>query len=358
MSEPGFKTHLHQLRTLVDAALSDELAKAKWPASLKSAAEYSLMAGGKRLRPMLVLLANEVCGGQQNKALPAACAIEMIHTYSLIHDDLPSMDDDDFRRGRPTSHKVFGEALAILAGDCLLTLAFETIAATSNSSQISDGRQLAEQIRILAAAAGGAGMVGGQVLDLEAERGAFVAGKSPAKMAGNGENNSCGQDSSTVQLEAISADSVAGRTIHSPTNSKTVQNDSNQTAETRVVELSQIHKMKTGALIAGALELGAASADADEHSRKQLRHYGHCIGLAFQIADDLLDVTGDQTKLGKKPGRDADLGKLTYPGLLGIQNSRAKAEQLVQEACDAVAVFGERSRWLMELAQFIVERDH
>ena len=116
--------------------------------------------------------------------------------------------------------------------------------------------------------------------------------------------------------------------------------------------------MKTGALIAGALELGAASANADEHSRKQLRHYGHCIGLAFQIADDLLDVTGDQSKLGKKPGRDADLGKLTYPGLLGIENSRAKAEQLVQEACDAIAVFGDRSRWLTELARFIVERDH
>ena len=155
-----------------------------------------------------------------------------------------------------------------------------------------------------------------------------------------------------------SAESAADRSATSFTNPKTLQNDSNQTAETRVVELSQIHKMKTGALIAGALELGAASADADEHGRKQLRHYGHCIGLAFQIADDLLDVTGDQTKLGKNTGRDADLGKLTYPGLLGIESSRAKAEQLVQEACDAVAVFGDRSRWLTELARFIVERDH
>ncbi len=358
MSEPGFKTYLHELRTFVDAALADELAKANWPTSLKSAAEYSLMASGKRLRPVLVLLSNEVCGGRQKDAIPAACAIEMIHTYSLIHDDLPSMDDDDFRRGRPTSHKVFGEALAILAGDCLLTLAFETISAASNSSGVDNARQISEQIRILAAAAGGAGMVGGQVLDLEAERGAFVTAKSPPPIARNSENLGCETGISAVEQELHSANPAAVRSVPSPTNSKTVQNVSNQTAQTRVVELSQIHKMKTGALIAGALDLGAASADADVNSRKQLRHYGHCIGLAFQIADDLLDVTGDQTKLGKNPGRDADLGKLTYPGLLGIANSRAKAEQLVQEACDAVAVFGDRSRWLTELARFIVERDH
>ena len=358
MSEPGFKTHLRELRTLVDAALADELAKTNWPANLKSAVEYSLMASGKRLRPVLVLLANEVCGGQQKDAIPAACAIEMIHTYSLIHDDLPSMDDDDYRRGRPTSHKVFGEALAILAGDCLLTMAFETIAAAANSSSIANSRQISEQIRILASAAGGAGMVGGQVLDLEAERGAFVAANRPVAMPENLKNHSCEQDSSAVVQEVNSADSATTQSVPSSTNSKTVQNVSNQTAETRVVELSQIHKMKTGALIAGALELGAASADANEHSRKQLRHYGHCIGLAFQIADDLLDVAGDQSKLGKKPGRDADLGKLTYPGLLGIENSRAKAEQLVQEACEAVVVFGDRSRWLTELARFIVERDH
>ena len=160
MSDPGFKTYLHELRTLVNAALANELAKANWPNSLKSAAEYSLMASGKRLRPVLVLLSNEVCGGRQQDAIAAACAIEMIHTYSLIHDDLPSMDDDDFRRGRPTSHKVFGEALAILVGDCLLTMAFETISAASNSSGIDNVLQISEQIRILAAAAGGAGMVG------------------------------------------------------------------------------------------------------------------------------------------------------------------------------------------------------
>ena len=357
MSEPGFKTHLRDLRTLVDAALTAELAQATWPVHLKSAVEYSLMASGKRLRPVLVLLANEVCGGQQEDAIPAACAIEMIHTYSLIHDDLPSMDDDDFRRGRPTSHKVFGEALAILAGDCLLTMAFETIAA-ANSTGVANTRTISEQIRILAVAAGGAGMVGGQVLDLEAERGPFAAAESSIQTPGNGRNHGCEQASSTVDPTANSAEPAANRSTQQPTIEKSDKNGSNQSVETRVVELSQIHKMKTGALIAGALELGAASADADENSRKQLRHYGHCIGLAFQIADDLLDVTGDQSKLGKKPGRDADLGKLTYPGLLGIENSRAKAEQLVQEACDAVAVFGDRSRWLTELARFIVERDH
>ncbi len=358
MSDPGFKTHLHQLRILVETALNNQLAQADWPANLTAAVEYSLMAGGKRLRPVLVLLANEVCGGQQQDAIPAACAIEMIHTYSLIHDDLPSMDDDDFRRGRPTSHKVFGEALAILAGDCLLTLAFETIAASANSSKVAHAQQISEQIRILASAAGGAGMVGGQVLDLEAERGAFVAGKSGAKITENNENSGCETGESAVQERLNSANSAASESVPSASNLKTVQKDSNQTAETRVVELSRIHKMKTGALIAGALELGAASGNADESSRKQLRHYGHCIGLAFQIADDLLDVTGDQTKLGKKPGRDVDLGKLTYPSLMGIENSRAKAEQLVQEACDAVAVFGDRGRWLTELARFIVERDH
>ena len=358
MTNSAFKVHLEELRTVIEAALVEKLDRTAWPNSLKASVEYSLMAGGKRLRPVLVLLANEMCGGRREDAIPAACAIEMIHTYSLIHDDLPSMDDDDFRRGRLTSHKVFGEALAILAGDCLLTLAFETIAMQVTRAATSSGVQIVEQMRILASASGGSGMVGGQVLDLEAERGAFV----------NAENGELQQDhvrkpgwdpGTPAVLKVVnSVDSAGVQGDTSSSKSDSGQNDSNRTAETRVVELSQIHRMKTGALIAGALELGAATASADSDSRNLLRQFGHCIGLAFQIADDLLDVTGDQTRLGKKPGRDADLGKLTFPVLLGIANSRAKAEQLVQEACDAVAVFGDRSRWLRELARFIVERDH
>jgi len=358
MTNSAFKVHLEELRTVIEAALVETLDRGGWPNSLKSAVEYSLMAGGKRLRPVLVLLANEMCGGRQADAIPAACAIEMVHTYSLIHDDLPSMDDDDFRRGRLTSHKVFGEALAILAGDCLLTLAFETIATQVTGTGEINGLQIAEQMRILASAAGGSGMVGGQVLDLEAERGALVNVENAEMDVQNTGKHGCESGATAVQKAVDSVDfpSVQGETSSSIPDF--CPNDSNRTAETRVVELSQIHRMKTGALIAGALELGAATTSADPDIRNRLQHFGHCIGLAFQIADDLLDVTGDQTRLGKKPGRDADLGKLTYPGLLGIESSRAKAEQLVQEACDAVAVFGDRSRWLRELARFMVERDH
>jgi geranylgeranyl diphosphate synthase type II len=344
---------LDDLRTIVEPALRTALSHAEWPDSLKSAVEYSLMAGGKRLRPILVLLASEVCGGSRQVALPAAVAIEMIHTYSLIHDDLPSMDDDDFRRGRPTSHKVFGEALAILAGDCLLTSAFETV----SSAPLPPG-QIVELVRILAAAAGGSGMVGGQVHDLEAERGSFLRAENSALRSEMTPITSCGVKERTADATANLQGSLAETETSTSPNSDFLTNDSNRTADTRVVELTRIHKMKTGALIAGALELGAICASADSKSRNQLRQYGHCIGLAFQIADDLLDVTGEQTKLGKKPGRDVDLGKLTYPGLLGIDESRKKAEHLIQEACRAVEVFGDRSRWLKDLARFIVERDH
>lgn len=353
MTQSAFSVHFSELRNTVDAALAKEIARAAWPDSLKSAVEYSLMAGGKRLRPVLVLLANEVCGGEQQNAISAACAIEMIHTYSLIHDDLPSMDDDDFRRGRPTSHRVFGEAMAILAGDCLLTLAFETI-----TSSPLEHRQVAELARILATAAGGAGMVGGQVLDLEAERGKFVKPENGPQKQEKKQNQSC--DSAGNAVPAV-ADSVGSCSVHLAPNGRmpdSGENVSNRMAETRVEELCRIHRMKTGALIVGALELGAVCASADQNSRQQLRRYGDCIGLAFQIADDLLDVTGDQSQLGKQPGRDVDLGKLTFPSLLGIESSRSKAEELVQEACQAVSFFGDHSVWLKDLAKFIVERDH
>ena len=353
MTKTTFQGHLDDLRSIVEPALRSALYRADWPKSLSAAVEYSLMAGGKRLRPVLVLLANEVCGGSVEAAVPAAIAIEMIHTYSLIHDDLPSMDDDDFRRGRLTSHKVFGEALAVLAGDCLLTSAFEIV----TSAPLATG-QIAELVRILASASGGGGMVGGQVLDLEAERGSFLTAENSAALSEMTSNTGCRAGEVAVSRTAEFTGSSEQNEPVPSSKSDLRANDSNQTAETRVVELTRIHKMKTGALIAGALELGAVCASADSVSRSQLRKYGHCIGLAFQIADDLLDVTGEQTKLGKKPGRDVDLGKLTYPGLLGINESRQKAEQLVQEACRAVEVFGDRSVWLKDLARFIVERDH
>ena len=358
MANSPFNEYVRSLRAVVEAALAEELTKVSWPESLKAAVEYSLMAGGKRLRPILVLMANEVCGGAQADAIPAACAVEMIHTYSLIHDDLPAMDDDDFRRGRPASHKVFGEALAILAGDCLLTLAFETITSPITSSGREIGRQIAEQAGILAAAAGGSGMVGGQVLDLEAERGAFLRSDRGVSPLPNEDKQGYHAGNSAVQESAVLAGISDDQDRSRASVSGSRQNTSNPIAESSVVELSQIHKMKTGALIAGALELGAATTAVDQDSRSRLREFGHRIGLAFQITDDLLDVTGDQSRLGKKPGRDADLGKLTYPGLLGIENSRHKAEQLVQEACAAVAAFGDRGKWLKELAQFILERDH
>jgi len=270
------------------------------PARLREAMEYSLMAGGKRLRPVLTLLACEACGGTAEDALPAACALEMVHTYSLIHDDLPAMDDDDLRRGRPTNHKQFGEALAILAGDALLTRAFELIARGIRPPDVA-----AECCADLAAAAGAAGMVGGQVADLEAED-------------------------------------------LTPTGDRSVDG-------TRLIG---IHRRKTGALIACAVSLGARVAGVNESLRKSLAGYGQNIGLAFQITDDLLDIAGDRDRMGKGVGKDADRGKLTYPSVYGIEESWARAEQLIVSACAAVEPLGSAGEPLADLARFVLERDH
>src|SRR5579864_3779639 len=243
------------LRERVNARLEKYVEQAPGvPSQLREAMAYSLLAGGKRLRPILVLLSCEACGGTTEAALPAACAIEMVHTYSLIHDDLPAMDNDDLRRGRPTNHVIFGEALAILAGDGLLTLAFEVLA-----RNISPAETAAACCADLARAAGMAGMVGGQVADLEAE----------------------------------------GRTVAS------------------LEELEGIHRRKTGALLASALTMGARIAQAGNEDRHRLANFGRCLGLAFQITDDLLDVCGSVQTLGKAVQKDASHGKLTYPSLLG-----------------------------------------
>jgi geranylgeranyl diphosphate synthase, type II len=337
MSADSFKHIYSTLRDRVEASLTDLIQTRQWPDALREAVEYSLMAGGKRLRPILALIATEVCGGNSNDALSAACAIEMVHTYSLIHDDLPSMDDDDLRRGRPTSHTVFGEALAILSGDALLTWSFETLADADVTAQVT-----VDCLKVLARAAGGAGMVGGQILDLEAERGPFPT-------AGNTLDGEIRRNSGSDAVDSTVPTSGSGSETSNAASSKDV---------IHVEQLVKIHKMKTGALITAALELGATVAGATSEQRQRLKEFGQCTGLAFQIADDLLDVTGDDERLGKETGRDNELGKLTYPSLIGVEASRQKAESLVDRACAALDVFDSRADFLRQLARFIVERDH
>ena len=290
---------LADARRVVDDALSRFLPStddpfAPCPPRLAEAMRYSLLAGGKRLRPILAMLAAEACGADPAGAIPAACAVEMIHTYSLIHDDLPAMDDDDLRRGRPTCHKAFDEATAILAGDGLLTLAFETIVRYTHPPEAA-----ARCVRILAEAAGPEGMVGGQMADLQAE----------------------------------------GRT------------------DGTLSALESIHRRKTGALLRAPLRMGAAVAGASQAETDALDQYGRAVGLAFQIVDDLLDVQGDEAAMGKRVRKDSDLGKWTYPGLLGIEGSRLKARQLADEAIAALRPFGDRGAKLKALARDLLERD-
>jgi len=312
MTEPteSLQASWNTMRLQIEAALERAVQlSGECPPRLREAMAYSLLAGGKRLRPVLVLMACEACGGDIEAAIPAACAIEMIHTYSLIHDDLPAMDDDDYRRGRLTNHKVFGEAMAILAGDGLLTLAFEIMARDVRPAAVA-----AACCADLAFAAGACGMVGGQVADLEAES----------------------QSTSRVPLNEADP----------------------QTRAAYAVELEAIHRRKTGRLIRSALTLGGRIAQADVATLGVLDHYGTCIGLAFQIADDVLDVTGTQEKLGKGVGKDADLGKLTYPSLIGLEQSRQRAQELIDEACLAIAPWGERGKQLQAMARFVLARDH
>jgi geranylgeranyl diphosphate synthase type II len=285
-------------RELVDAALErvlppDDVA----PTTLHRAMRYSVMAGGKRLRPILVIAGAEAVGGAAEPVLPAACAIELIHTYSLIHDDLPAMDDDDYRRGRLTSHKVFGEAMAILAGDALLTLAFRLIA--ENGGRPGDPQRLCQVVADVAAGAGASGMVGGQVVDVESE----------------------------------------GKTI---------------SAET----LEYIHRHKTAALIRASVRVGALLAGAAAPAVAILTEAAEQLGLAFQIVDDILDVEGDSAELGKTAGSDLRKQKATYPALHGLEASRREAQTLVRAAKERLAQVGPGTTPLSALADFIVERRH
>lgn len=288
--------YLKDRKKIVEEALERYLPEKNChPQELHTAMHYSVFAGGKRIRPILCLAACEACGGIIATAMPTACALEFIHTYSLIHDDLPAMDNDDFRRGKPTCHKAFGEALAILAGDALLTEAFAFLSRAEKVRTPAD-RRLAV-ISEIASAAGMTGMVGGQALDIRAEK-----------------------------------------------------------IEPDVNGLEDIHRRKTGALIIAAVKCGAFLAGANEEKVQALSNYASHVGIAFQIADDILNVEGDSVLMGKKTGSDAAHGKITYPSLLGMEASKAKLSEHIEAAIACIASFDSRALPLRVIARYIMQR--
>jgi len=290
------QSYLSARTKIVDRALDRYLpAPSAKPATIHKAMRYSVFAGGKRLRPVLTLAAAEACGGKIPAALPAACAVECIHTYSLIHDDLPCMDDDDLRRGRKTNHKVFGEGIAVLAGDALLTMAFEILSRAKPTRRYP----VAAQISDLAVAAGSRWLVGGQVADLEGEG---------RKLGGE--------------------------------------------------DLKYIHRCKTAALLTASIRLGAMSANATPAQLRALTTFGRSVGLAFQIIDDILDVTQPSEKLGKSAGKDAASQKVTYPAVFGLEKSRAEAHRLTRAAHAFLKSFESRADILRALADHLLVRDY
>jgi geranylgeranyl diphosphate synthase type II len=300
MPDPAMSAELAEVLTarqqLVEAALDRWLPRQEGrPPTIHEAMRYSVFAGGKRLRPLLALLACEAASGDPDSALPAAAALEMIHTYSLIHDDLPAMDDDDFRRGRPTCHKVYGEAVAILAGDALLTHAFQVLA-DPTAGTTPEAARLAIVAEI-AHAAGSLGMVGGQTMDILAE----------------------------------------GRVLDPET-------------------LLDLHTRKTGALLRAAVRVGGIAAGAGEASLAALTRYGERIGLAFQIVDDILDIEGDSAEMGKSAGSDLRKQKATYPAIFGLEESKRQAAQLLGEAKDALQSLGAPAWTLLALADYMGRR--
>jgi geranylgeranyl diphosphate synthase, type II len=293
----NLKKYLRTRQKEIDRALDGYLPKASTkPATLHKAMRYSLFAGGKRLRPILCLAAAEACGGTIDNALSLACAVECIHTYSLLHDDLPSMDNDDFRRGRPTCHKVFGEGIAVLAGDALLTIAFEIVSTAKPAS----GYDISILLRELAVAAGSQRLIAGQVADLEAE-------------------------------------------------GKRVKRD----------QLRFIHENKTAAMLKTSVRLGAMSANADARKLSAITQFGERLGLAFQVIDDILDVTQTSEILGKSAGKDVAAKKATYPAVIGLEKSRAEARRLTRQAHDALSVFrGGDAETLQALANYLLKREY
>ncbi len=278
-----------------DATLDGLLPLTDTPeARVVEAMRYASLGAGKRIRPFLVVESAKLFGVSESRAYRAGAALEMVHCYSLVHDDLPAMDDDDMRRGQPTTHKKFDEATAILAGDALLTKAFEVLAASDTHDNAAIRAELCLQ---LARAAGDKGMVGGQMLDLAA---------------------------ADIDLD--------------------------------IPEITRLQRMKTGALIAVACDMGAVMGKASHHSRQALNHYAHDVGLAFQIADDLLDVEGDAEEVGKRTGKDEDAGKATFVSLLGVERAREQAHMLADQAAEHLEIFAEKGQLLKDLAEFIVTR--
>jgi geranylgeranyl diphosphate synthase type II len=300
----NIKTYLQEKRESIDSYLKSYFEAPSAPSVLRDAMKYSLVAGGKRIRPILAMASYEACGRDPKDIIPQAAAVELIHTYSLIHDDLPSMDNDDLRRGKPTNHKVFGEAIAILAGDALLTEAFFMMTNTrmrdassgKNSSPISS-RTLVMAVREVAMAAGSYGMVGGQAQDI------------------------------------LSEDSEPDRDI-----------------------LDFIHLHKTAALIAASVRMGPILANSRRNILAALTRYGEGIGLAFQIIDDILDIEGTTEELGKTAGSDDRKRKLTYPSLFGIEEARHKAKDLINAATDALRNFSSEADPLRDIAQYLIKR--
>jgi len=291
------KKYIQNKSRVVDDTLAQLLQNAQQGETINNAMKYSLMAGGKRIRPILCLAAAEAVGGNPKDALMAACAMEMVHTYSLIHDDLPAMDDDQLRRGKPTCHIAFDEATAILTGDALLTMAFEILA----SVPVENGDQAAkwlQVIRIIASAAGSRGMIQGQMLDIAAE----------------------------------------GRQLN-------------------VTDLESMHFLKTGALIEASLQCGALLAGADQAQLGFLKTYARGIGLAFQVADDILNVEGNPKVMGKAVGTDRLNKKSTYPSLLGLDASKEFAQKLIRQALQALETFDNKADPLRALAVYIIERN-
>lgn len=295
--EKEIRDYLKAKKELVDKALEKYLAPEKdYPQRILESMRYSLFSGGKRLRPILVLASGQAVGGEEKRLLPFACAVELIHTYSLIHDDLPSMDNDDYRRGRLTNHKVFGEAMAILAGDGLLTLAFE-IMTEPGLDDVKPMLRL-KAIYEIASAAGAGGMVGGQAVDIISE------------------GTEVGKDG-----------------------------------------VNYIHRKKTGALIRASVLAGGFLGEGNKEEIEALSLYGEKIGLAFQIIDDILDIEGERELLGKDTGKDEDNNKATYPAVYGLKESKKKAAKLIKEATQALELFGEKAYILEGIAGFILKRN-
>ncbi len=290
--ESLFKAKQQKIEKALDALLPSQNTE---PKIIHEAMRYSVLAGGKRLRPVLCLASCEATGGKEDDAIPYACSLELIHTYSLVHDDLPCMDNDDFRRGRPTNHKVFGEAMAVLAGDALLTLSFEWMTQGNHVAP----HQKVQIIQTIAQGSGTQGMVGGQVVDL------YFQGKS-------------------VDAE----------------------------------KLEYIHMNKTARLIEASVKAGALVSGASDEIVQKMGQYGQCLGLAFQITDDLLDVLGNAKKMGKAVGKDAELLKATYPGLFGVEKSQKMVQDLIQRGREAIAFLNEKGFFLQEVLNMVQTREH